>query len=103
MNREDLYDSVVAARPGGDDTVYVERRGDDYAWELLSPGEVTMPPSAVGGETPDVWLYFSGSWPLDDPAKLRAFYDDLLAEMESMAGGADRCRWPLDQPWPHTH
>jgi len=23
----------------------------------------------------------------------------LLAETESMLGGADRCRWPLDQPY----
>jgi hypothetical protein len=27
----------------------------------------------------------------------------LLAEMESMCGGADRCRWPLDQPYPPGH
>jgi len=24
--------------------------------------------------------------------------------MEAMAGGfPDRCRWPLDEPWPHMH
>ena len=27
----------------------------------------------------------------------------LLAEMESMCGGADRYRWPLDQPYPPGH
>jgi hypothetical protein len=31
------------------------------------------------------------------------FVEDLLAEMESMCGGADRCRWPLDQPYPVRH
>jgi hypothetical protein len=31
------------------------------------------------------------------------FFDDLLAELESMAGAADRCRWPVDEPWPHQH
>jgi hypothetical protein len=29
--------------------------------------------------------------------------EDLLAEMESMCGGADRCRWPLDQPYAPGH
>ena len=29
--------------------------------------------------------------------------EELLAEMESMCGGADRCRWPLDQPYPIQH
>ena len=29
--------------------------------------------------------------------------DDLIAEMDSMSGGADRCRWPLDQPYPVRH
>jgi hypothetical protein len=35
--------------------------------------------------------------------RLRAFFDDLLAELESMADHVDRCRWPLNDPWPHSH
>jgi hypothetical protein len=35
--------------------------------------------------------------------RFRAHLDDLIAEMDSMSGGADRCRWPLDQPYPVRH
>lgn len=62
-----------------------------------------MPPLHDDGGTPDVWIFRSGSWPVDDSARLQAFYTDLMEELESMAGGVDRCRWPLDEPWPHTH
>ena len=51
---------------------------------------------------PDAWMTFSAPWPWD-PQRLRAFFDDLLAELESMVARADRCRWPLDEPWPHMH
>jgi hypothetical protein len=34
---------------------------------------------------------------------LRALFDDLLAELESMVDRTDRCRWPVDEPWPHAH
>jgi hypothetical protein len=47
-------------------------------------------------------MSFCAAWP-DDPERLRAFFDDLLAELESMVAPADRCRWPADQPWPHFH
>ena len=53
--------------------------------------------------SPDVWMSFSADWPVDDPERLRAFFDDVMAELESMAGGPDRCRWPIDEPWPHSH
>ena len=56
---------------------------------------------AAGG--PDVWMSFSAAWPVVDSARMRAFFDDLLAELESMADSSDRCRWPLDEPWPHVH
>ena len=48
-------------------------------------------------------MTFSADWPVDDPERLRAFFDDVMAELESMAGGPDRCRWPIDEPWPHSH
>lgn len=105
MTRDDLYAAVLAARPGAGDVVYVERRGEDYAWELAALG-AAMPQGRAGGETqPDVWIYYSGHWPAEDgdPARWRAFLDDLIEEMESMAGGKDRCRWPLAEPWPRRH
>lgn len=101
MNRAELFGSIVAAGPDQDDIVYIERRGDDYAWRLVPAGAgFPEPPDGPG---PDVWMYYSGAWPLNEPARLPEFFDDLLAELESMAGGSDRCRWPLDEPWPHGH
>jgi hypothetical protein len=102
MNREELFASIVAAPPDRDDTVYLERRGEEYAWRIVPVDGV-----AVGGVAPgvgpDVWMSFSVAWPVDDPDRMRAFFDDLLAELESMADPADRCRWPIDEPWPHFH
>ncbi len=103
MNRQALFTSIVAARPGRDDIVYLERRGDEYDWRLLHSGDaaVVAAPSVDAG--PDVWMSFSASWPVDDPERLRAFLDDMMAELESMADKTDRCRWPIDEPWPHSH
>jgi hypothetical protein len=97
MTRDELLASIVAARPGRDDLVYLERSGDAYGWRMVT---ADAPPSTTA---PDVWMSFSAAWPLDEPARLRAFFDDLLAELESMADTADRCRWRLDDPWPHHH
>ena len=101
MNRQELLTSIAAARPGRDDIVYLERRGSDYDWQLVPAGSGNASPSADPG--PDVWMSFSAAWPVDDPDRLRAFFDDVIAELESMAGGVDRCRWPIDEPWPHFH
>ncbi|MDQ4036869.1 MAG: hypothetical protein M3313_00590 [Actinomycetota bacterium] len=99
MDRAELFASLAQAPPTPEDIVYVERRGPDYSWELVTPG--AEPPTSSAGA--DVWMYFSGAWPQDDAVRLRAFCEDMVAEMESMAGGDDRCRWPLDEPWPHAH
>jgi hypothetical protein len=99
MTRDELFASIVAAGPDRGDVVYLERRGDSYNWRMLTDAEI---PSAAAA--PDVWMSFSAAWPLDEPARLRAFFDDMLAELESMADNADRCRWPVDDPWPdHSH
>ena len=101
MNRDELLTSIAATRPGRDDTVYLERRGSEYDWQLLPAGANAGWPSTDA--SPDVWMSFSAAWPVDDPELLRAFFDDVIAELESMAGGVDRCRWPVDRPWPHFH
>jgi hypothetical protein len=100
MNREELFASIVAARPGREDIVYLERRGDSYNWRIVPLDDVVDVTSAESD--PDVWLSFSATWP-ENPDRTRAFFDDLLAELESMASRTDRCRWPLDEPWPHSH
>src|SRR5262249_22689217 len=102
MDREQLLAAIVDARPGPADVVYVERRGEDYACRVTGPGEDLL----VGGGgdgVPAVWIYWSGGGPPDDSERRRAVFADLLEEMESMAGGSDRCRWSLDDPWPHRH
>ncbi len=101
MNREELLTSIAATRPGRDDTVYLERRGTEYEWQLMPAGAKSQWP--LIDASPDVWMSFSATWPVDDPDRLRMFFDDVIAELESMAGGADRCRWPIDRPWPHLH
>jgi hypothetical protein len=99
MDREQLFASIVAASPDRDDVVFLERRGESYSWRLVNNGDVIVDPE-IG--RPDVWMSFSASWPVEG-ARMRAFFDDLLAELESMADRTDRCRWPLDEPWPHGH
>jgi hypothetical protein len=102
MDRQQLFTSIVAARPGRDDIVYLERRGDEYDWRLV-PVEDAPITAATQASGPDVWMSFSAAWPVDDPERMRAFFDDMIAELESMADKADRCRWPIDEPWPHSH
>ncbi|RDH79526.1 hypothetical protein DVS77_04670 [Mycolicibacterium moriokaense] len=82
--------------------MYLERRGSSYNWRLVPVGLSDSAAPAAGAE-PDVWMTLSTAWPFDEPDRLAAFFADLIAELESMAGGADRCRWPLDEPWPHGH
>ncbi|EID11234.1 hypothetical protein MXEN_16397 [Mycobacterium xenopi RIVM700367] len=103
MNRDELFASIEAARPGRDDVVYLERRADDYNWRIVPAGDESVGGRPAEEPEPDAWMSFSAAWPLDDPDRLRAFFDDLLAELESMASHTDRCRWPLDEPWPHFH
>jgi hypothetical protein len=101
VNVDELFASIEANRPGRDDVVYLERHGDDYAWRIVPLGGAITPIIEAGPE-PDAWMSFSVFWP-SDPHRLRALFDDLLAELESMVARTDRCRWPVDEPWPHSH
>lgn len=99
MDREQLLRTILTADPQPGDLVYVERRGDSYAWHGAVDDEWQAPQNAA-----DAWIYYSWQRTIGDHESARAMLDDLLAEMESMIGsGADRCRWPLDEPWPHGH
>jgi hypothetical protein len=104
MDRAQLLAEIAQECPGPEDVVYLERRGEDYRWSRLAPGD--DPGQAWGpgsGAGPEAWIFYSGPWPADRPGAMPGFLEDLLAEMESMCGGADRCRWPLDQPYPIRH
>lgn len=101
MDRAGLLTDLARARIASGEVVYLERRGTDYGWRLLPPGSDLGP--APGDSLPDAWMFYTGPWPADRPEDVPGFLDDLLAELESMADGSDRCRWPLDQPYPHMH
>ena len=103
MDRAQLLAELTEARTEPGDVVLVQRSGADYRWRHLPPGEMPVPETA-DTPGPDAWIFYSGPWPAADrPEELAPFLEDLLAEMESMCGGADRCRWPLDQPYPPGH
>jgi len=102
MNRAELFASIEAACPDRGDTVYLERRGESYRWRIVPVDAAVPEMSSTAPGDPDVWMCLSAAWP-KDPTRARAFFDDLLAELESMADRGDRCRWPLDDPWPHSH
>jgi hypothetical protein len=106
VNVKELYASfealIEANRPGRDDVVYLERRGNEYDWWIVRAGEVITESQKPDRREPDAWMSFSADWPAD-PKRLRAFFADLLGELESMATRADRCRWPIEEPWPHSH
>lgn len=100
MTRDELFDALVAARPADGDLVYVERRGAEYGLAVSAPEDGLPAPS---GGFPEAWVYWTARWPADDVERQQATFEDLLAEMDSMAGGSDRCRWDPADPWPHGH
>jgi hypothetical protein len=102
MDRIQLLAEIVAHPPAPGVTVYLERRDDDFDWQCVEAGS-PLPAPGAANPPPDAWLFYAGRWPLEDKDRFRAHLDDLIAEMDSMSGGADRCRWPLDQPYPVRH
>jgi hypothetical protein len=106
MDRAQLLAELADAGSQPEDVMFIERRGEDYRWSRLPLGEVPVltPSEQDQPSGPDAWIVYSGPWPAaDHPQDLPPFLEDLLAEMESMCAGADRCRWPLDQPYPLGH
>ncbi|MGH3763856.1 MAG: hypothetical protein ACRDTX_01675 [Pseudonocardiaceae bacterium] len=101
MNRTEVMTEIVAEWPEPGDVVYIERRGDSYAVKRVG-ADGALPVPAPGDALPDAWIYYSG-WQEHHRDDLPAFFDDLFAEMDSAAGGLDRCRWSADDPWPHAH
>jgi hypothetical protein len=102
VDRTQLLTQIQSRCPLPGETVYLQRRGDSYDWHCVDPGSPLSVPVS-GDDAPDAWLFFSGAWPVDEPERLAAHLDDMLAEMETMCGTEDRCRWPLDQPYPLHH
>ncbi len=96
MTRDQLSDELRALALDEGESLYIERRGEEYSWSEGNglEGVATLP---------DAWMSFTGRWPAQDDEAWRAFFADLIAELESMTGDADRCRWPLDDPWSHHH
>lgn len=104
MTQEELFSEIKNAHPNEGDFTYVERRGEDYEWIHTKAENAESVMFSNNNKLPDVWLYYSGHYPTSNDEKLWSeFFDDLLEEMESMAGGKDRCRWSFDNPYPHGH
>lgn len=96
-----MINELVADWPESGEVVYLERRDGSYTMRRTD-ADGAMPLPAPNESLPDAWIYYSG-WPARDRYDEAAFFDDLFAEMESAAGGHDRCRWSADDPWPHAH
>jgi len=99
VDREQLLNDLLAADPQPGELVYVARRGGDYCWDRADEGA-----SLGDDDGADAWIFYSWQRTLGNPETARAMFSDLLDEMESMTGcTGDRCRWPLDEPWPRAH
>jgi hypothetical protein len=102
MTAGEVFQAIVAAGPGPEDIIYLGRSNDDYSWRVVAPGEAMMPDG--DGMFGDAWMFTNVAWPSDaDEESQRRFFDDMVAEMETMAAGADRCRWEFDDPYGSRH
>lgn len=100
MDWDELAAEILADLPNSGELTYLARTGTAYTWCVVC--DPSQPPHSTPSlPPPDAWIYYSGRWP--GMADAAAFFADLREELESMIGGVDRCRWPLDQPWPHGH
>jgi hypothetical protein len=102
VTEEEVFAAIVATKPGPDETLFVGRSGKDYSWRSVPPGESMS--VEVDGVMLDAWMFSTMAWPTEaDEEAQRDFFDDWVAEMETMADGADRCRWDLDDPYGYRH
>jgi hypothetical protein len=102
VTEEEVFLAIVAARPGPDEVLFVGRSGQEYSWRAVAAGQPMT--AEVDGVFLDAWMFSAIAWPCDaDDARQRAFFQDLVAEMETMAAGADRCRWEFDDPYGFRH
>lgn len=92
MDAQQLSSELLAAGLEDGEVVYLERRGAEYDW---ARGQVQ--PTA---DLPDGWFFYMGAWP-GEAARWPAFFTDLLAELDTLVDGGDRCRWDPGDPWPH--
>lgn len=102
MTEEEVFDAIVATKPGPDEILFVGRSGKDYSWRVVPPGQPMA--AEVDGVFLDAWMFSNVAWPIsEDEDRQRAFFDDLVAEMETMDAGPDRCRWEFDDPYGYRH
>ena len=99
LTQAELLAEIVADWPEPGELVYIERCGESYRLVRIGMGDIVSGPEA-DAPLPDAWIYYSG-WQERHQQNISAFFEDLLAEMEAAAGGNDRCRWSVDDPWPH--
>jgi hypothetical protein len=102
VTQDYVFDAIVATKPGPDEILFVGRVGKEYAWRIVAPGEPMI--GEIDGAFPDAWMFSTIAWPIGaDLDVQRAFFDDLVAEVETMANGPDRCRWEFDDPYGYRH
>ena len=102
MTEEEVFEAIVAAKPGPEEILFIGRTGKEYSWRSVPPGEPMS--TEVDGVFLDAWMFGTIAWPVEaDEETQRAFFVDLVAEMETMADGPDRCRWEFDDPYGYRH
>jgi hypothetical protein len=102
MTEDEVFEEIVASKPGPDEILFVGRSDKDYSWRIVPPGGSMI--AEVDGVALSAWMFSTIAWPTgEDEDTQRAFFVDLVAEMETMADGADRCRWEFDDPYGYRH
>jgi hypothetical protein len=102
VTEDEVFNEIVAAEPGPEAILFVGRVGKEFAWRIIGPGEPMI--GEIDGAFPDAWMFSTVAWPVGtDEDEQRRFFDDLLAEVETMADGTDRCRWEFDDPYGYRH
>lgn len=102
MTEDEVFDAIVATKPAPEDILFVGRHGKEFAWRMIAPGEPMT--GEIDGTPLDAWMFTAVPWPIEaDVDDQRRFFDDLLAELETMADGPDRCRWEFDDPYGYRH